>query len=94
MTYNEAAQKRLVLEKTRQFDNECNKRILIIAPELDDDIYRYLLARFEEMKRLRPKEANFDTIPVCDYTSNDSYSIIWIRHGPGVLVILDYEKEI
>lgn len=42
MTYNEAAQRRLVLEKTRQFDNEHNKRILIVAPELDDDIYRYL----------------------------------------------------
>lgn len=46
------------------------------------------------MKRSRPKEANFDMISVSDYTSNDSYSIIWIRHGPGVLVILDYIKEI
>jgi hypothetical protein len=81
MTYTEASEKLLKLPKEKNVIGGVRKIIAIIAPELDKDILRFLSDRHQfEDKSL---------INVADYSSNNSYCIIWINDSTSSNYIKD-----
>jgi hypothetical protein len=81
MTYNEVAHSFLKIEKRKIINGE--ERIVLIAPEKEEDILAYLLAL--------SKVENPDIVNIFEYSSNNSFSIIWIYETGTIADFLRYD---
>jgi len=81
MIYNDAARKLKTVGSEKTFIGEDEIFFPIIAPELEEDILKFLDAR--------AKQGDRGLLSVFNYSSNNSFSIIWINEN----TYSDYKKD-